>query len=217
MRRRVVLLIGLVALLSPAAGALAGGWVVVTLEALPERIKAGELLELSFMVRQHGWVPTHDVSPVLTVTNTDTGRQIRAEATPASKIGQFIVAVNFPEAGAWEWSISAEPFMQTTTFAPLDVLAAETAVGLEQSEKAGAGQQVAPKQMAAPGQVAKSGAGWQVAAPEQSDLSGVSFRVLLRVAGLALLGAAGTLMVISRRRKRELAPLASGDQTRAAS
>ena len=211
MRRRVVLLIGLVALLSPAAGVLAGGWVVITLEALPERIKAGEPLELSFMVRQHGWAPTHDVSPVLTVTNTDTGRQIRAEATPASKIGQFIVAVNFPEAGAWEWSISAEPFMQTTTFAPLDVLAAETAVELEQSEKAVAGQQVAPKQMAAPDQVDKSGAGWQVAAPEQSGLSGVNLQVFLRVAGLALLGAAGTLMVIGRRRKREIAPLASGD------
>ena len=142
MLRRIILIIGLLALLLPAAGALAGGWVVVTLETMPGQIQAGEPMELSFMVRQHGRTPTHDVSPVLTATNAESGRRIQADAEPASKVGRFTVEVSFPDAGLWEWSISAEPYVQTTTFAPLTVLAAERAAGSQQIDQAGRGWQV---------------------------------------------------------------------------
>lgn len=201
MLRRIILLIGLLVMLLPAAAVLAGGWVVIILDTMPEQIQAGESLELSFMVRQHGKTPTHDVSPILTATNTKTGQQIQADAQPASKVGRFMVALNFPEAGAWEWSISAEPFQQTTTFAPLTVLAAQTVAGPEQSDQAITGLP-APKQMAAPE---------QTVGLEQIDQPGSGLRAPLRWAGLALLGAAAILAVLGRRRGREIIAQASGD------
>ena len=217
MLRRGILLIGLLVMLLPAAGALAGGWVVITLEAMPEQMRAGEPLTLSFMVRQHGKTPTHDVSPVLTATNKDTGRQIRAEAAPASKVGRFTVEVSFPVAGDWEWSISAEPFQQTATFAPLTVLAAETAAGPKRLDQTESGKQTAPQKIdpvsagqkaAVPGQKM---APEQAAGPVKANQSGTSAQMLFVAAGLTLLGAAALLFALGRRRERKVTAAASGD------
>lgn len=125
MKRRVILLIGMLMLLLPAASALAGGWVVISLDALPGKIHAGESLQVSFMVRQHGRTPIHSVEPMLTATNAETGQRIQVKAEPAKEVGRFLATVDFPSAGVWEWSISAEPFPQTATFAPLTVLSAQ--------------------------------------------------------------------------------------------
>jgi hypothetical protein len=131
MIRRIILIVGILMLLLPAAVALAGGWVVISLDALPDHIRAGEPVTLSFMVRQHGRTPIHDVEPKLTATNVETGQQIEASAEPMKELGRFIVTVDFPSKGLWEWSISAEPFPQTMTFAPLIV---QSAPGLASPE-----------------------------------------------------------------------------------
>lgn len=210
MLRRVILLIGLLVILLPAAGVLAGGWVVITLESLPGQVQSGEPLELSFMVRQHGQTPIHNVSPVLTATNKDTGRQIRAEAQPASEVGRFTVEINFPEAGAWEWSISAEPFQQRTTFAPLTVLAAETAVGPKHLDQTETGKQMAPQKVESASADQKAAPG-QAAGPVQANQPGASAQMPLIAAGLGLMGAAALLFVLGRRREREVTAVASGD------
>jgi len=118
-------------LLLPVAAVMAGGWVVITVDTLPGQIHAGEATEISFMVRQHGQTPIHSVEPQLTATNTETGQQIQVQAQPAPEIGRFIATVDFPDAGTWEWSISAKPFPQIATFAPLTVLASQGAVTSE--------------------------------------------------------------------------------------
>jgi len=137
MVRRVIFLTGLLVLLLSTGQALAGGWVVITIETMPEQIHAGEPVQFSFMVRQHGKTPTHGVNPLLTATNAETGQRIQVNGDPAQELGRFTAKVNFPSAGAWDWSISAEPFPQTVTFAPLTVLVAGQMDGPHQSDQAG--------------------------------------------------------------------------------
>jgi len=173
MIRRIILIVGILMLLLPAAVALAGGWVVISLDALPDHIRAGEPVTLSFMVRQHGRTPIHDVEPKLTATNVETGQQIEASAEPMKELGRFMVTVDFPDEGQWEWSISAEPFPQAATFAPLTVLPAE--------QPAGSAQQIEPAVFG------PAAFGWQI---------------LARWVGLALLVAAAAFLALDRWRGR---------------
>ena len=110
--------------------AFAGSWVVITLDALPGEVRAGETVHIGFMVRQHGVRPTDDVSPALSATNRDTDETITAEAKQSGTTGHFEVAVLFPAEGVWEWQIAAPPFFQQTQLEPLTVLpAAATEAG----------------------------------------------------------------------------------------
>src|SRR5215216_2076328 len=78
-----------VALLALAAPALAGGWAVLTLDALPREVRAGAAIQLGFMVRQHGKTPTNtdldgnQLKPVLTA---------HRQATAASPLDQVFGA-----------------------------------------------------------------------------------------------------------------------------
>jgi len=143
MIRKMILLGALLILLLLPAAALAGGWVVISLDTLPDQIHAGQPVTLSFMVRQHGRTPIDGVEPKLTATNRTTGQQIQVAAEPMKELGRFMVTIDFPDEGQWEWSISAEPFPQTATFAPLTVLPAEQPAGsAQQIEPAAFGWQV---------------------------------------------------------------------------
>jgi hypothetical protein len=122
MTRRIIFLVALLMLSLPAATALAGGWVVLTLESLPGQIPAGQPTSLTFMVRRHGRTPIDNVSPVLLATHSETGRQVRVNAEPAGETGLFVANFSLPEAGTWEWSIQVPSFNHTATFAPLTVL-----------------------------------------------------------------------------------------------
>lgn len=194
MNRKLIILVGLIALLFVATPVLAGGWVVITLDSLPEGIQAGEPLEISFMIRQHGKTPTHDVSPILMAKNTTTGEKFQVAAEKAKEIGRFTVTVNFPSAGAWEWSISAEPFPQITTLAPITVLAPEMPVASE--------KQAAPEMLAAPEKTIAQ----ENSAPDPS----LPWQLILRWSGLALLAAGLALIILDRRpRQKTTSPVSS--------
>jgi hypothetical protein len=125
MRRRSIcgLVIVMAAMLALAAPALAGGWAVVTLDWLPKEVRAGQALQLGFMVRQHGQTPINNVEPYLSATNKETGDTIRINARQDGPVGHFVVDVAFPSAGTWEWEIVPAPF-EGTKFVPLTVLPA---------------------------------------------------------------------------------------------
>lgn len=104
-------------LITPAQ---AGGWAVVTLDSVPPEIRAGQRLDLGFMVRQHGVTPIDTafnssslMIPVLSATNQTTGEKVQAEAVKNGVKGHFSVAVSFPSAGDWQWQITPPPFEGT--------------------------------------------------------------------------------------------------------
>jgi mono/diheme cytochrome c family protein len=92
----------------PARPALAGGWAVVTLDALPERVIAGEPVTVGFVVRQHGVSVLEGLSPAphMTLTQlsgTDPFEVEAIEDTP----GHYTADLLFPDAGEWAWMINA--------------------------------------------------------------------------------------------------------------
>jgi len=139
MARRSVFAFVLVilALLALAVPALAGGWAVVTLDALPREVRASEHLQLGFMVLQHGKTPTNKdlngklLTPVLTASKQGVAT-IRAEAQQQGATGHYVVDLTLPSAGSWAWQIALPTYYvqdspsgnNAAVFAPLTVLPA---------------------------------------------------------------------------------------------
>jgi len=107
-------LLALVTMLALAAPAQAGGWAIVSLDALPSDLRAGQSVSLGFMVRQHGITPNNSVQPRFTATNTATSDSIQFDGRREGGDGHYIVDVTFPSAGAWDVEIVPEPFGGTT-------------------------------------------------------------------------------------------------------
>ena len=94
----------LVALALPATTA-AGGWVVVTLDALPQAATTGQELTIGFMVRQHGQTPLAGERPTLTFQHGATGEQITVTAREEGPRGHYVAQVTLPQPGAWQWAV----------------------------------------------------------------------------------------------------------------
>lgn len=130
MTRKIGLLLLLVVLLATASAALAGGWAVVTLDAPPGEIRAGEPWTVGFTVLQHGQTPVHGfedgtpVEPLLVARNLDAGRRVEVMGTPTEEVGHFTAEVTFPVEGEWTWTILPNPLAGDTAFEPLTVLPA---------------------------------------------------------------------------------------------
>ena len=82
--------------------ALAGGWLVMTLDELPAgNLIAGQEVALGFVARQHGERPINDVDAVLTFTHRESGQQTRVNAVQEGPTGHFVARFTPPTAGAW--------------------------------------------------------------------------------------------------------------------
>lgn len=127
-RRSITLVVAALAALAAASQALAGGWAVVTLDEVPQAPRAGETIELGFMVRQHGRTPV-DVHtfegelPTLWARHGTSGETVTATARKQGAVGHYVVSVTFPRDGTWAWEIIPAPFAGTR-FEPLTVLPA---------------------------------------------------------------------------------------------
>lgn len=122
----LMLLIGSLTVLIPAAWA--GGWAIVSLDALPVEPHAGEPLQVGFVVRQHGITPLNSVQPRFLAHNQETGETVEVEAVQEGSVGHFVMEVVFPSPGTWTWEIRPEPFGPVPwQFEPLTVLPAQPA------------------------------------------------------------------------------------------
>ncbi len=148
MARRSIFAFGLILLtmLALAAPALAGGWALVTLDALPRQLHAGESIQLGFMVLQHGKTPTNrdldgnPLTPVLkaikqagaATTPAKATETISVEARQQGPTGHYVVDLAFPSDGSWAWQIEVPTYyvqdspsgQNAAIFAPLTVLPA---------------------------------------------------------------------------------------------
>jgi hypothetical protein len=166
MARRTGIAFTVVAIaLALATPALAGGWAVVTLDTLPREVRAGQALQIGFMVRQHGKTPTNlnlngePLAPVLTAQKQDAGAAkgggaadagaLRVEARQEGAVGHFVADVSFPADGVWSWQIELPTFYVQSSasggpddaaiFAPLTVLPAAPAPAPQPAETTVAG------------------------------------------------------------------------------
>lgn len=101
------LLISSTLVLLIVAAVSAGGWAVITLDELPRQVVVGESFTIGFVVRQHGRTPMSGLTPSITAHSSGTGDLLVIEAVPEGETGHYSATITLPEAGQWQWSISA--------------------------------------------------------------------------------------------------------------
>jgi len=105
-RFRIAMGLTLLLVLSFAVPVFAGGWAVITLDALPTGVVAGEPLTIGFTVLQHGKTPMIGLDPTITATLYK-DEQLTFFAEPEGKPGHYTATLTFPKEGDWAWSIQA--------------------------------------------------------------------------------------------------------------
>ncbi|MBI3942064.1 MAG: c-type cytochrome [Chloroflexi bacterium] len=99
-------------LLSSVGLVLAGGWSVVTLDQIPQKMIAGEPQTISFMVRQHGRTPMQNITPRISATQRSGAKLVEVTAQPKGEIGHYVATLILPDPGEWKWTINAFGFVQ---------------------------------------------------------------------------------------------------------
>jgi plastocyanin len=114
MRRCLSAIVVFAAFLLLVAPVLAGGWATVRLDEPPGEISPGEPWEFGFMVLQHDVTPNGDVTPVIRATHLESGDEVTATAEQEGPTGHFVAELTLPLSGEWSWTITPEPFAETT-------------------------------------------------------------------------------------------------------
>ena len=117
----VVSLLALAATLALVAPAYAGGWVVITLDSLPENMVAGAPTTIGMMAHQHGvraWVVEE---LAIQAEHVETGKLVEFKALPDGAPGHYTAELVLPEPGTWEWGISAGMFPDAQPMPDLEV------------------------------------------------------------------------------------------------
>jgi len=86
---------------------LAGGWAVITLDKWIDSPSLQEPTIVGFTVRQHGIQPMSGLTPTILLKHQETGETMLVRAEPQGKTGHYQAEIDFPKAGAWQWSIQA--------------------------------------------------------------------------------------------------------------
>jgi plastocyanin len=115
MRRNLLALFVVVSMTVLAApSALTGGWAVVELDQPPGEVVVEVPWTVGFTVLQHGVTPNGDVTPHVLARHRETAEEVRADGRQEGTVGHFVAELIFPMAGEWKWSITPEPFGETS-------------------------------------------------------------------------------------------------------
>lgn len=114
MRKFLVAIGTLLAVVAGTSGAAsAGGWVVVSLDATPA-LRAGEPTEIGFTVLRHGVTPenpeVNGAEMKVVVTAAD-GTQTRFDVEHVGALGHHVATVTIPTAGTYSWRLTGPSFM----------------------------------------------------------------------------------------------------------
>jgi hypothetical protein len=96
--RRITPFIALLAL--PISSSAGGGWATLTIERLPDHIETASPLELSFIIRPHGFQPHNDLHP--SAHAAAGSEQVVAEVKRGARPGQYIARLPIERAGEWQ-------------------------------------------------------------------------------------------------------------------
>ena len=122
---RVGIAVATAALLPLTVASASGGWWVHTVENLPEYFVAGEPVEMSISLRQHGMTVVPNLSMVeVQLTGPNSAAQ-PMNVTPSAQPGYYIANLLAPEPG--EWSIAVQTGHMRLELLPLRAVAAGSA------------------------------------------------------------------------------------------
>jgi mono/diheme cytochrome c family protein len=123
MRRSFFLILVIVTMLALVlvVPVLAGGWAVVTLDQLPSNVSTGEVVQVRFMVRQHGRTPFESSEVLVKVQHVESGEQRLIEVKPEGVKGHYVADLTFSKPGRWSWEIHTGLYPDWQPMPDLDV------------------------------------------------------------------------------------------------
>ena len=98
-----------------------GGWAVITVDDLPSYAEVGKPLDLSFVVRQHGFTLLDGLTS--SVEARSGVAVVRATMRPVAGAGHYSAQLVLPSAGEWMITIHSGFMRSEVTLLPLDVVA----------------------------------------------------------------------------------------------
>ena len=90
--------------LSAARIVAAGGWSVMTLDEVLQRVVVSEPLEIGFAIRPHGRTLVNGIEASVVLEHADNGKILRFNATNDGN-GHYLARVRFPEPSIWRLSL----------------------------------------------------------------------------------------------------------------
>jgi hypothetical protein len=115
MSHRPIRIAAAAAILLPIAAFTFGGWIVITVDGLPEYAVAGAPTTLTYTVRQHGMTILTGLRPYVVARSGNTAVEAKTATTPS---GRYSATVTLPREGAWTIDIRSG-FMNSTMTTPL--------------------------------------------------------------------------------------------------
>jgi mono/diheme cytochrome c family protein len=103
-----------------------GGWAVITVEALPDHVVAGEPVTLAYTVRQHGVTLLGDLTGG-EVTARAGDREVRAAPAAQGERGRYAATLTLPRSGDWTITIRSGFMNSQLTLLPLTAIASRGA------------------------------------------------------------------------------------------
>jgi hypothetical protein len=122
-------LLALVATLTIAASAVAGGWASATLDAPADPPGPGQPTLIRFELLQHGVTPVDFGPTSLTIVNADTGERTTFAARPDGEPGMWVAEVTYPAAGTYSFVVNHELEIGMFGFEPVTISAGGAAQG----------------------------------------------------------------------------------------
>jgi hypothetical protein len=95
----------------------AGGWATVTLDPATSAQTAGKGTTVGFTLLQRGETPISQGTVMVEATGPD-GQLLSFPARSDGKIGHWVVEMNLPSAGAWEWAVTMPDELPVLTRLP---------------------------------------------------------------------------------------------------
>lgn len=105
MKRISIFVLVAAAMLISASTALAGGWAVVTLDAMPTNLVVNQPVKVAFMIRQHGKTPWVYKDVQVRGSNA-TGENFLVHAA-MDKAGHYTADLTFTQPGTWQWAVAS--------------------------------------------------------------------------------------------------------------
>jgi hypothetical protein len=90
-------------LAAPLLAASFGGWATITVDDLPEHVVAGQPVQLSYTVRQHGVSLLRGLKGRVEARLDN--REVLVPAASGRKAGQYTASLTIPEPGSWTVTI----------------------------------------------------------------------------------------------------------------
>lgn len=120
MTRRTFQLLLPAFMIVPAGAYYAGGWAAITVEDLPDYVVAGEAVDLSYVVRQHGVRRLGGLNG--SVSATAGNRKANADARAGGEEGRYVASLTLPQPGDWTITINSGFGPSRTTLLPMRVV-----------------------------------------------------------------------------------------------